>query len=336
VTAENAAGCKSSTQQFIMVHPLPIINITRTPTLVCVGFPSTLNASSSPQSPAHSYSWTHGGTNNISVVNPVTTTVYNVTGTNNITKCVNTKTVSVAVFHPVFNTTPDTAICIKGSINLTASGAVSYSWGPGGPNNVPFWTVSPTVTTIFTVAATSQTVGGLKCISVRNVSVGIYNQPTVTATADRTVAVCRFESISLYGHGAHTYYWSTINQTAGTVVVTPTKETIYTVIGTDIYGCKDTTSILVKFSNCPGFAEHGMTKMNIGVYPNPNTGAFVIESPVDIEVKLVNGLGQVVREFSLSEHNSRSVSVADLAPGVYFITAQQGDKLVNEKVIINK
>jgi hypothetical protein len=319
-----------------MVHPLPIINITRTPTLVCAGFPSTLTASSSPQSPAHSYSWTHGGTNVVSVVNPVNTTVYNVTGTNNVTKCVNTKTVSVAVFHPVFVSTPDTAICIKGSINLTASGAVSYSWRPNGPNNVPFWTVSPTVTTIFTVVATSQTVGGLKCISAREVSVGIYNQPTVTATGDRTVAVCRFESIALTGHGANVYYWPTINQTAGIVTVTPTKETIYTVIGTDIYGCKDTSSITVKFSNCPGFAEYGKTNMHIGIYPNPNTGVFVIEAPVDIDVRLVNGLGQVVREFTLSEHNSRKVSVADLAPGVYFITAQQGDRLVNEKVIINR
>jgi hypothetical protein len=142
IQAANDFSCRSSTQQFIMVHPLPIINITRTPTLVCAGFPSTLTASSSPQSPAHSYSWTHGGTNVVSVVNPVNTTVYNVTGTNNVTKCVNTKTVSVAVFHPVFVSTPDTAICIKGSINLTASGAVSYSWRPNGPNNVPFWTVS--------------------------------------------------------------------------------------------------------------------------------------------------------------------------------------------------
>jgi hypothetical protein len=143
VSGTNQFGCSSSVSQVILVNPLPNISITRTPTLVCVGGASTLNATSSPQSPAHTYNWTHGGGSNISVVNPQTTTGYTVTGTNTITSCVNTQTVSVAVFHPTFTTTSDTAICLKGSINLVASGASQYTWQPGNITGVPFINVSP-------------------------------------------------------------------------------------------------------------------------------------------------------------------------------------------------
>src|SRR5690606_23997420 len=159
--------------------------------LVCVGGPSTLSATSSLQAPAHTYSWTHGGTGNTSVVNPLTNSTYTVTGTNTITSCVNTQTVSVAVFEPTFTTTPDTAICMLGSINLFASGASNFTWMPGDLKG-PFINVSPTSATVFTVSALSQTINGLQCVSSQTILVDIFANPSVTATPQRSL-VCRNE-----------------------------------------------------------------------------------------------------------------------------------------------
>jgi hypothetical protein len=332
VTGTNQFSCSSTVAQVIVVNPLPNIAVSRTPTLVCVGGASSLNATSSFQSPAHTYTWTHGGFGSQSVVNPEVLSTYTVAGTNTITGCVNTQTVSVAVFHPSFTTTPDTAICLKGSINLQASGATQFTWQPINVVNVPFVNVSPTVTTIFTVSALSQTVNGLKCTSSQTIQVDIYNNPTVTATSQRSI-VCRFESVELYASGAKTYTWVGINQQGDTAIVKPQMETTYTVMGTDIYGCRDTTTLLVRFSNCPGFEEH-TGQLQVSVFPNPNNGVFTIKGTGEMRLELINELGQAVRTVQLTKTNAHTVHLEGLAPGIYFLHGRQGDAVLTEKIVV--
>jgi hypothetical protein len=118
--------------------------------------------------------------------------------------------------------------------------------------------------------------------------------------------------------------------------VYPIKETNYRVIGTDIYGCKDTFDLLVRYSTCPGFDELTQNRLEISVFPNPNNGVFTVKAPFDLKLKLVNELGQVVKYLSFTKDNSWSVDVKDLAPGAYFITGKHEDRYVNEKVMITR
>ena len=330
----NVTGCVSSSQELILVNELPIISVSPSPTLVCSGFPSTLKAAGTLQRPAHTFSWTHTGTGSTSVVNPLSTSVYTVSGTNTITTCMNTQTVLVTVFKPTFTTTSDTAICLKGSVALKASGAEQYVWEPGNiSGNV--LVASPTVSTIYTVTASSTTVGGLTCTNPQTIKVDIYNNPTITATSQRTM-VCRDEVVELYASGASTYTWLTGgNIQDDTISVSPVQKTTYIVIGTDAFGCRDTTTVMIEFSNCPGFAEHA-GKLKLSVFPNPNTGVFTIQATEEMKLNLVNELGQIVQELTFSPHNNRKINVTNLAAGIYFITGQSNSVPINQKIIVNR
>jgi hypothetical protein len=247
----------------------------------------------------------------------------------------NSQTVVVTVYQPTFAVSANTAICMKGSITLTASGAASYTWtGAPTPSTTFFYQVTPTVATIYTVMATSQPSNTVKCISAKTVSVGIYLQPTVTVAPSRTNIICKGEYVKLYGMGADTYYWPALNKTADTVQVLVTQAVTYQVYGTDIYGCKDTAQIVIKYSTCPGFPEYSKN-IQISVFPNPNNGAFTIQAPFAIQLRLVNELGQVVRELKFTPQNNNKISVSDLPPGVYLITGEHEGETFSEKLIIN-
>lgn len=57
--------------------------------------------------------------------------------------------------------------------------------------------------------------------------------------------------------------------------------------------------------------------------PNPGNGSTVLKSSVNMEIKVMNELGQVVRSLSLSERNGRSEQLDDLKEGIYFVTLIQ-------------
>src|SRR5205814_77173 len=154
-----------------------------------------------------------------------------------------------------------------------ASGALSYTWATNPPSNFPSISVSPSVASTYTVAATSMS-NNVSCQSYATILVSLYTQPTVTAVSERTV-ICRNDAVNLIAGGAATYTWSN-NFQGGTITVAPTSQTTYSVIGTDQFGCRDTSKVVVKVSTCPGFSENDRVSP-FSVIPNPNTGRFTIK-----------------------------------------------------------
>jgi hypothetical protein len=117
------------------------------------------------------------------------------------------------------------------------------------------------------------------------------------------------------------------------VPVNPTSNTTYTVEGTDQNGCKGIASTLLKVSTCAGISSYASLQLGLMVYPNPNNGQFTITSDVNVDLSLINELGQVLRTISLTSLNEHRANIQDLPRGIYFITSE--DKKVNEKIIVS-
>ena len=331
VQGDNQFGCISNTSQVVSVQTAPTINVATASPSICSGSSSTLNVTG-----ANSYTWTGGSNGNSFVVNPSQTTVYSVDGSNTGNPCVSTKTLEITVFTPSLTITGNTTICDGETSNLTAGSATSYTWAhtPSFPGaNVG---VTPNVTTTYTVNATHEFNGGqIKCPISGNVQVVVNPIPTVSVVATRT-AMCVRESNTLTGSGASTYTWVTTNTTVAMTDLTFTPTTTgfvsYTLTGKSAQGCEGNSLYLLNVSACTGIEESNTSSSFVNIYPNPSQGNFTIETGKEMQLKLINQLGQVIEVIQLNEKNNYKTSLSNLSNGVYFISGND----LNKKVIVNK
>lgn len=328
VTGTSASGCSAGTNQVILAISPPTISIAATKTLVCSGSSATLLASG-----ANSYSWNTGPATNTISVNPTTATTYTVEGllTNNV--CPGTKTIEVSVFIPTLSVSNTSSVCLGTALTLTAGGASTYTWN----NSVhsPTILITPSGNTVIIVSATSQS-GVLSCVSQASITITVNPNPTVTAALSRTT-MCVGETNTITANGASTYSWS--NSTIGPkIVLTPTTAITsnYTVTGSDVNGCTSFTTISLKAGNCTGISEVSLKELEIMIYPNPNSGDFTVQSPVEITLTVVNELGQLIKNFNLSSQNNYKVSVNNLPNGIYFISGQNSEFRLNKKIVVSK
>jgi hypothetical protein len=230
--------CSSQANTTVSVTPLPSVNVSATPSVVCDGDPATLIASG-----ATTYSWSTSSNSSSITVTPSVNTTYTVDGSN---ACgTDTKTISVTVnANPTVSAvSSSTAVCTGNSATLTASGANTYSWTSVGPGTSIV--VNPTSGTTYTVEGTDAN----GCKNMTTINLGVNPNPTVTAMSSPT-AVCAGNSATLTASGATTYSWTSVGAGAS-VVVTPSMATTYTVEGTDANGCMDIVSISLNVNSNP-------------------------------------------------------------------------------------
>jgi hypothetical protein len=149
-------------------------------------------------------------------------------------------TTNVITINAYPNTTSVTStyanVCAGQTNTLTGLGAVSYSWSNGntGANNQ----VNPTVPTTYTLYATDQ----YSCVNEKTVSVGISPPITVSVATTNSV-ICVGSSATLTGIGGTTYTWLPSGQVGGSVVVSPSVNTTYSVTGF-ANGCSNNASFI--------------------------------------------------------------------------------------------
>jgi hypothetical protein len=80
----------------------------------------------------------------------------------------------------------------------------------------------------------------------------------------------------------------------------------------------------------------GITEMDVEVLPNPNSGDFMIRSGHAGNFKLLNQLGQLIREVELTPANGNRVKIDSLEPGVYFVNGTAGNAIFTKKVMVIK
>lgn len=224
--------CQGTATFVVTIHPQPAVN-GGTDQAVCNGAQVTLTATG-----ADTYTWTDGITNGIPFTPALGTTTYTVTGTNNLTGCINTDMVIVTVNPiPLVDAGADLTLCNGQQATLSASGTagVTYAWSDGIANAVAF---TPALgTSLYTVTAT--TAAG--CTHTDQVSVTVNPLPVVNAGPD--VSVCTGSPVTLTATGAATYAWT--GGIANAIPFTPVATTTYTVTGTAATGCIYTDLVTV-------------------------------------------------------------------------------------------
>ena len=151
-----------------------------------------------------------------------------------------------------------TEICKGSSVNLSAAGAITYSWSPGTGLSVATGnqvTASPSFTTIYTVTGS----GGTGCTATKTVEVKV-NQLPIISVAPAMPEICRGSSINLLASGATTFSWSpatgitTLSEPS--VTASPVKTTNYTITGTDAKGCSGTGHVSLVVNPLPSFMNY--------------------------------------------------------------------------------
>jgi hypothetical protein len=274
VTGTSIFGCVNSASTQINVNPAPIFDVTPPFSVICQGNQVTLTANGS-----FSYDWSPSAglsntTGNTVDANPTTTTTYSVTATN-AEGCTLTLPVTVNVNPtPIVTVSPSNpVICLGQSVNLTASGATTYTWSPSqglssySGSNVM---ANPSVTTTYIV--NGQNAQG--CTAHESVTVTVNPIPSVSISSSYNY-ICSGQQVTLSATGALNYSWSPstgLSSTSGSsVIASPNVTTTYNVNGVDANGCSSSSSLSLIVNPCNDC--YSGTLLSGSITSSPTTGA---------------------------------------------------------------
>ena len=132
----------------------------------------------------------------------------------------------------------DITICNGSTAQLSATGALVYTWTPTTGLNDPFSAnpaASPSSTTTYTVTG----INGEGCEAQAEVTVIVANDPGISAGQD--IVICQGQATQLSASGGLVYSWSPTtglsDPTSASPMASPDLTTTYTVSGTDANGC---------------------------------------------------------------------------------------------------
>jgi gliding motility-associated-like protein len=196
---------------------------------------NTVDLYASPVSASSSVIWSGPGIIGSSTTPTITLNsggVYSVVVTNTVTNCSGAATFNVisSASPLALNIVPSSTVtCFPGpSVNMLVSASANLNWFPSSevtPNNGPLVSVSPSVTSTYTVIGTLGSCTGSAAITI---SVNIT--PTVISTSGNPT-ICAGASTTLSASGAAGYSWLPGNLSGSTVTISPGSSTIYTLTG---------------------------------------------------------------------------------------------------------
>ena len=306
----NLGSCSITRTVEVHVNPSPLVNLTSTSPSVCAGNSVTLIASGSS-----GYSWSPvSSPNNTVAVFPTAGLIYTVSSTNAFS-CTTSKTIEIQVESFIPSVSNATSICLGNQANLTSSGGVpnTYFWSNGLPfQNI---TVTPTVSTNYTVTANNSN----GCSGSNSVSVTVNPNPTVVATVASTT-ICRNEMHTLTASGANNYTW--FNASTGSVtVITPNLSGTfnYSVSGIAANGCSGIGNISINVSACVGLEEQQGNQLKFIVFPNPSNGIFnyTINTNGLIQFDVYSMTGSLIKKYQ--SEPTGSIDLSEENSGLYFV-----------------
>lgn len=236
VTVTDGSDGSTATAFVAITQPSQLITTVSNSGPSCSGTTVALYSAVTGGTPAYLYSWSpSSGLSNPNVDNPLATpsgtssytlTVTDMNGciTNSYTTLVVNPNPTITVNSPI--------ICAGQAAVLTASGASSYNWSPGGISGNPY-TVVPTVTTTYTVTGTLN-----GCIGTAISTVTVNSSPAISLTPlPATCGACN-GAVTTSTSGATAFSWTGPSGYSSTVM-NPGNLCVgtYTLSATSASGC---------------------------------------------------------------------------------------------------
>jgi len=256
ITGTDINGCVNTGHVTVTVNPIPTAPIVISPLVYCQN--TTAPALTATGAALLWYTVATGGVGSATAPIPPTTTAGSTTWyvSQTVGGCESPRTpitVNINPLPPVVAGPTGASICIGQSVELIAGGGLSYLWTPGTALSVTtgahVW-ADPSTTTTYTVTGTDIN----HCSNSASVTVTVHPLPVITVVP-ANASICFGSSITLTVSGASTYVWSpaaTLNNSAGpSVVATPPSSIIYSVTGTDVFGCVNTSGTAITVNPIP-------------------------------------------------------------------------------------
>lgn len=216
---------------------------------------------------------------------------------------------------PVAAPVNDGAICIGGTVNLTANGAggaVNYSWSGTGltSETIANTTALPTATTIYSLTVSSSTNPGCSPATVYTTEVTVNPKPVASPSNDGPICVggtAHLLANPTGGVGAYIYSWtdpSSFITTAENPIVTP--------------GTTSTYSLTVR--NAASGCSSGIVYTTaVVVYPVPfatasNDGPICVDGTVNLNASASGGIGAYSFEWTGSDLTSTTGASTSASP----------------------
>lgn len=263
VTGTSPFGCSNTSTASVNITSAPSIVVSSAS--ICSGASVILSATG-----VTTYTWNTGANTSTISVAPIATSVYTVSG--NLIGCsaIATKTVDVSVVSNPTVTANSASICATNSIVLLAQGASSYMWNTGVSSASV--SVSPTVTTNYTITGTT-----LGCSDSKIVTVTVNALPLVNFSTISSSLCVSNAPINLSGTPAGGVY-------SGLGVVGSSFDPSLAGVGTftlvysytNTVGCSALSSNSVTVSLCTNIENFSHSNL-ISVYPNPVSSFLNIE-----------------------------------------------------------
>lgn len=248
VTGNFGGACLVTTTISVQLYPSNVPVLSFTAGNLCSGNSATLHASG-----GISYTWSpSAGLSNAFISDPNFTlnnpTTYTAIAIDNL-GCLASQTIAVNPLPvPVLTVSGNTLICLGSSASLTLSGAASYTWSPGLTTNTIL--VTPDQNTLYTVNAT----GTNNCVGTTSITITVNPLPSVSIQSG--TVLCKGNTATLTASGASTYSWNT-GASVASITDSPSSSTIYTVLGTDAFGCSNIANFSLTVFSAPTLSISG-------------------------------------------------------------------------------
>lgn len=275
LTVTTQHGCTDTVNSPIPIKIInsPLIDITSI-NGVCI--PATIHFKGEilqPDSSALTWQWDFGNGKTSNQQNPPAQ-IYFGAGSytvkavaTNSSGCKDSVTKTIQTFPlPVVQANADSTLCLGQTINLSASGAVSYTWTPSAGlscTNCPNPIARPDSSTQYIVQGVS--IDG--CLGWDTVNLAVRLPFKMVVNTGDTLCIGGSTQISATGANSYVWYPSAglNNATISNPVASPTSTTNYRVIGQDDKGCfKDTGYVPIKVYPIPTVSAGSDKTINVG------------------------------------------------------------------------
>lgn len=231
----------------------------------------------------------------------------------------------------------DQDICAGGSVQLQATGGVTYSWAPAtglSATDIANPMANPETTTTYTVTITHEN----GCTQTDEITVNVNEMQRINLTYNADICIADgMVTLTLPTPSGGTYTGRGVNQNG---FFDPFLAGVGTHIITYVHkgsSCSTIVNLTLHVTNCK--EEKQIEKLTL--YPNPTTGFYNIEFPVkdvtDVSVKLINLNGTVVLHDTYRQVTRdfvKKLDLSDKAKGTYFLQITTNDGVVYGRVVL--